>query len=127
MGQRRYRHAYQQHSTLRARGPGSTELVVKAKTLQNNTYGQIQCGVGSGQSGPIVIEFAPTVKPFPFFGALSSASNCWTGSPLGKKRKILEVLNENVIGVLVNTTSDDRRTRRAECALRMTAFNNLRK
>jgi hypothetical protein len=70
-----------------------------------------RAGVGFGigrQGGPIVIEVRPHHDTISSLRGVQVGFELLNGITLEQAKKILEVLNENVIGVLVTTASDDK-------------------
>ena len=62
-------------------------------------------GIGR-QGGPIVIEVRPHHDTISALRGVQVGFELLNGITLERAKKILEVLNENVIGVLVTTASD---------------------
>jgi len=62
-------------------------------------------GIGQ-QGGPIVIEVRPHHDTISALRGAQVGFELLNGLSLEQAKKILEVLNENVIGVLVSTASD---------------------
>jgi hypothetical protein len=70
-----------------------------------------RAGVGFGlgrQGGLIVLEVHPHHDVIPALRGVKVGFELLNGITAEQAKKILTVLNENVIGVLVTTTSDDK-------------------
>ena len=67
----------------------------------------VSFGIGR-QGGPIVIEVRPYHDTISTLRGVQVGFELLNGLTLEQAKKILEVLNENVIGVLVTTASDDK-------------------
>lgn len=71
-----------------------------------------RAGVGFGigrQGGPTIIEVRPHHDTISALRGVQLGFELLNGITLEQAKKILDVLNENVIGVLVTTASDDKR------------------
>jgi len=64
-------------------------------------------GIGR-QGGPILIEVRPHHDTIPALRGVQVGFELLNGISLEQAKKILDVLNENVIGVLVTPASDDK-------------------
>jgi hypothetical protein len=76
-------------------------------------------GVGFGivqQAGPIVIQVRPHHDTISSFRGVQVGFELLNGITPGQAKKILDVLNENVIGVFVTTASDERSDGKTEAA-----------
>jgi hypothetical protein len=70
-----------------------------------------RAGIGFGiarQAGSIIIEVRPYHDTISALRSVQVGFELLNGITLEQAKKILNVLNENVIGVLVTTSSDDK-------------------
>jgi hypothetical protein len=70
-----------------------------------------RAGVGFGlgrQDGPVVIEVRPNHDTISAFMGVQVGFELLNGITRDQAKKILDVLNENVVGLVVTTTSDDK-------------------
>jgi hypothetical protein len=63
-------------------------------------------GIGR-QSGPIIVEVRPHHDTISALRGVQVGFELLNGITLAQAKKLLDVLNENVIGLLVATASDD--------------------
>ncbi|MGB8011618.1 MAG: hypothetical protein WCF68_08390 [Terriglobales bacterium] len=78
-----------------------------------------KAGVGFGigrQNGPIVIEVRPHHDTISALRGVQLGFELLNGISLEQAKKILEVLNENVIGVLVTSASEGKPDDRTQAA-----------
>ncbi len=60
------------------------------------------------QAGPIVIELRPHHDTIAAFKGVEITFEMLNGMTADRARKILDVLNENLVGVVVTTASNDK-------------------
>ena len=60
------------------------------------------------QAGPIVIELRPHHDTIAAFKGVEVTFEMLNGMTADRARKILDVLNENIVGVVVTTASNDK-------------------
>ncbi|MGD0792608.1 MAG: hypothetical protein ABR920_12640 [Terriglobales bacterium] len=78
-----------------------------------------RAGVGFGigrKGGPIVVEVRPHHDTISALRGVQVGFELLNGITLEQAKKILDVLNENVIGVLVTTASDYKKEDKTEAA-----------
>ena len=78
-----------------------------------------RAGVGFGlgrQGGPIIVEVRPHHDTISALKGVQVGFELLNGITLDQAKKILDVLNENIISVVVTTASDDRSDNKTEAA-----------
>jgi hypothetical protein len=75
------------------------------------TTGIEKAGVSFGirhQGGPITVEVRPNHDTIAALRGVQVSFELLNGITLAQAKKLLDVLNENIIGLLVTTASDDK-------------------
>ena len=78
-----------------------------------------RAGVGFGigrQGGSIVVDVRPHHDTISLLRGAQVGFELLNGIPIERAKQILDVLNENVIGVFVTTASDERSDGKTEAA-----------
>jgi hypothetical protein len=77
--------------------------------MTTNKIEKASVGFGIGRlGGAIILEVRPHHDTISAFRGAQVGFELLNGITLDQAKKIVDVLNENVIGVLVTTTSDDK-------------------